>query len=498
LTSIDISDLSSVFQDAIEVTAGLGIKYIWIDSLCIIQDDINDWVRESSKMSAVYGRSTLTIFATSTIGCFISREGFEKRKYHYMTHSGQTVQLLAQWPVKHSHVDRSFRSVAAINLFKRGWAFQEWLISSRAIVFGADELLWSCNHAVRCECTPTSYDPRVMCQGAPRPQLDNLLQTRIAFRLETGQDRLEEAPAKDANWLRLAQMYSATRLTVETDRLPALSGLAKRFWTPDKDKVPLSLNDYLAGCWRHQLIPSLLWYSIPPRQPGDLKFIDMTRSGYIAPSWSWLSLPYYVKFIYLTVDGLWNNPSATRKFAIVQNTLCRRATEDPTGTLKGGHITISGPVFDALLAATPNGKRNTKLQLASWQAEVHADHGSRPFSRLFTRNSKPAKVSCLLVQGLLDSRYNPTRYRELGLILLSTGQANCYERVGLFDFNHVVHERKHPEESWGSILGIMASHGLQGVNIDHFIERLQARKNVLPDTVHAVLPRATERRITIV
>jgi hypothetical protein len=71
--------LSRTFQDAITITRELGFRYLWIDSLCIIQDDKKDWERESAKMASIYADSWLTIAAALGIdgdsGCFSSRLG---------------------------------------------------------------------------------------------------------------------------------------------------------------------------------------------------------------------------------------------------------------------------------------------------------------------------------------------------------------------------------------------------------------------------------------
>ena len=64
--SIIMSDLSETFCDAIKVTQKLGIRYLWIDSICIIQDSTNDWARESSNMMAIYESAWLNIAAAGS------------------------------------------------------------------------------------------------------------------------------------------------------------------------------------------------------------------------------------------------------------------------------------------------------------------------------------------------------------------------------------------------------------------------------------------------
>jgi hypothetical protein len=72
--SIEFKELPKTFQDAVTVTRGIGVRYLWIDSLCIVQDDTDDWEKEAGK---IYERAILTIAASgaqdSTKGCFISK-----------------------------------------------------------------------------------------------------------------------------------------------------------------------------------------------------------------------------------------------------------------------------------------------------------------------------------------------------------------------------------------------------------------------------------------
>lgn len=62
--NIFLSDLPPLFQDAIIITRQLGLRYLWIDSLCIIQDSLRDWETEAAKMASIYQNSYVTISAT--------------------------------------------------------------------------------------------------------------------------------------------------------------------------------------------------------------------------------------------------------------------------------------------------------------------------------------------------------------------------------------------------------------------------------------------------
>jgi hypothetical protein len=112
LKGIAVRSLPKSFQDAITVTHQLGIQYLWIDSLCIVQDDTSEWKIESTKMGLVYANARCTISATasrdSTGGCFRPRDlsyidcGLrESEKDVLLVHPGQTGpefnKMIVQW-----------------------------------------------------------------------------------------------------------------------------------------------------------------------------------------------------------------------------------------------------------------------------------------------------------------------------------------------------------------------------------------------------------------
>ena len=508
-TSIPFDELSPVFRDAIITTHMLGIKYIWIDSLCIIQGDAEDWVTESAKMSSIYGGSTLTLFATSTQGLLLRRKTCLQKAYHYSTFSGHSAHTLALSPLKHATLD-SFSSAANVALFKRGWVFQERLLSRRAVVFGADELLWCCDHGCRCECMPNLQDPVTAGhQYLRRNGHNNFVSARYKYRSETQQDIDERSSAEGLLWLRLAEIFSMTRLTVETDRLPALSGLAKQRHGQiptdmDRDRT---LDGYLAGCWRHELMESLLWHSNPPRRRHTLERIDMRRYGYIAPSWTWLSLPHFVNFSYLSRQRLMKGRTGVevgwRDLTKIEEARCKRATADPTGSLEGGHLTLSGPSLEAILTLPERGGVKPEPQGDGWTEKVYGDDGSVPYSEILASGTPAVEVTWLLLRCFLD-RWLPPEfvYCEIGLILVPSRQhAECFERVGFFNIKHAVANVRSTEQQSRSTIGIF---GIQEedktnfANFEYFFKRLQSQGIDLPFSRDVLLPKAVQRRLTVV
>jgi hypothetical protein len=120
------------FEDAIYITKELGIQYLWIDSLCILQDDSDDWRRESALMSGVYGGSTINIAASGAVdggkGCLNSNI----LTWMCQVEAGTTDEKrLFDCVPGHMY----YQSLTCMPLPKRGWAFQERLLPSRTLHF---------------------------------------------------------------------------------------------------------------------------------------------------------------------------------------------------------------------------------------------------------------------------------------------------------------------------------------------------------------------------
>jgi len=155
LEKIDMSRLPKTFQDAIRVTRELGKRYLWIDSLCIVQDDEEDWAREAKTMETVYSMAYCTIAATSSIS---SAGGFlgsrPKRKYLKikMELKGLKTPMYVCEMIDNFHQD-----VEESVLNKRGWVLQERALSRRIIHFSATQTYWECGMGVHCETMTWMY-----------------------------------------------------------------------------------------------------------------------------------------------------------------------------------------------------------------------------------------------------------------------------------------------------------------------------------------------------
>ncbi|KAK4167754.1 heterokaryon incompatibility protein-domain-containing protein [Cladorrhinum sp. PSN259] len=264
--------LSNTFKDAITLTRSLGIPHIWIDSLCIIQDDPLDWEIEAAKMASVYSGCYLTIAATGSKngdgGCFFSRPVSGWRCDEAYVYPGHCKLYARYYDSLASHHDFTGNGFSlGPPLMTRAWCFQERFLSARVLHFSDEEIVWECRCAISCEC---GYLKRAGRLGNKRCQ-SSRQQITDAFGEDANIERVLDA------WLEVIEQYSVLEITRESDRFPALAGLAERFSEP-----LLRGQRYLAGLWENDLWRGLTWKA---HESPHHRYED-------APSWSWASMKY--------------------------------------------------------------------------------------------------------------------------------------------------------------------------------------------------------------
>ncbi|KAF4487783.1 tol [Fusarium agapanthi] len=159
---IALGDLSLTFQDAADVCKRLGIQYIWIDSLCITQDDPQDWLEESTYMADIYPNAFIGLFAghekDGNGGLYSNSYNPEPfltvEKIAVEDDRGQKRAMCIQQQRLIGH-DLNF-NFDLFPDFPSGWVFQELHLSPRAVLFNSKELTWVCNQDAQCECGETT------------------------------------------------------------------------------------------------------------------------------------------------------------------------------------------------------------------------------------------------------------------------------------------------------------------------------------------------------
>jgi hypothetical protein len=233
LRSISVESLSKTFQDAITTVKYVDISYLWIDSLCIIQDSVEDWTVESSEMASVYKGAAINISAAGardgTEGCFLTPDNFiTKLQIATMQRGFKEVWTISNQPER----------ISDTPLAKRAWALQERLLAPRSIHFTRTGWAWECKTG-----TATEMLPQLI---------------RRKFRML---------------WHQIVNLYTNAQLTRESDKLVAISGIARVL----QDQ---HTGGYLAGLWRNGIEIQLPWRCADFRTP----------AAYRAPSWSWAAV----------------------------------------------------------------------------------------------------------------------------------------------------------------------------------------------------------------
>jgi hypothetical protein len=270
---IDIASLSRTFRDAIAICQYLDESFLWIDSLCIVQDDHEGKAAEIERMQSIYECASLTISAMSAsdgrAGCWIPRERVFQIPIDDAQSAGLMFRRVHEVPSEHASFLTEFPDYVLETqypLATRKWALQERLLSQRLIHLTASELVWECRMHTSCEC-------RILDRLSPG--FSTHQRVRDALSRPSG-DRHEYI----YEWMKLLESYSRGELTRETDALPAIAGLARKF----SDRMS---GGYFAGMWVEELPMTLCWFS---RQPTEGVTPNERPATYVAPSWSWASV----------------------------------------------------------------------------------------------------------------------------------------------------------------------------------------------------------------
>ncbi|KAI0101345.1 hypothetical protein GGR51DRAFT_530355 [Nemania sp. FL0031] len=277
-TRIPVERLPKMFQDAITATRGLEIRYLWIDSLCIIQDDDDDWAAESKTMEDVYSLAHVTLAASSAPSSLVGflerpnrafavipnpnaedRGGDGSRSLLYVAESIDNFQ---------THVED-----AVLNT--RAWVLQERALSRRTIHFTSTQVYWECGQGVHCE---------------------TLAQLRNTVSHFLGDPHFPDSALsyfKNERILLIQYLYTRySELSIKygTDRPAAIRSLEARLGHTFGSLVA-------GGVFRRFFERTILWQA---HFDGSLARVDYSdaKSGQMAPpSWSCLAYSGKIKFL---------------------------------------------------------------------------------------------------------------------------------------------------------------------------------------------------------
>jgi Heterokaryon incompatibility protein (HET) len=336
MSQINTAELSPTFSNAIQVTRELDIQYLWIDALCIIQDSEDDWRRECATMHEVYSNSYCTIAAATSKnsegGLFYKRDPL----------AATPCKVQCSWNVNQSesfmcYDDKPWINVEFGSLYSRAWVLQERLLSPCMLLFADDQVYWECSELIASESCPSGL-PSVLrllkstwssaLHSLPPPSEPLILAAKAepsSRKSSIAGDSRVPMRLMEA-WDRIVFAYSCGKLTFESDKLIAFSGLAHQF----SKVLNAPAKDYLGGLWRSDLEKQLLWST----------YADQGKFNQVrAPSWSRSSIDAWIipasRVIYDTHVHSWSSCIQILEASTMP-------IADPFGPVSGGCLVIRG------------------------------------------------------------------------------------------------------------------------------------------------------------
>ncbi|KAK1758752.1 heterokaryon incompatibility protein-domain-containing protein [Echria macrotheca] len=435
---IPLSQLPKTFRDAAQVAHWFRVRWLWIDSLCILQDSEADWQREAVMMYSVYKNALLNISADdspdATWGLFREREpavtmpmslGFPRvfgGASFFLTEDAAGV----------------FESVNSTPLAKRGWVFQERQLSRRILHFTSHEIIWECCAAAPYAATETfpggtPFNTAFLSSAGGKPKFQS--------QIDVGNPT--DVQALYTTWDTLCKEYSGKAFTHVRDKLVALSGLAQQF------QVAFPHDEaYLAGMWQSCLPQNLLWEAEETSAP-------FGAEEYVAPSWSWAAIngpiarfgkmddrPSHSLVEVLSIDtkpAIPSNPTGMLKSASLKLRCYLRPVEvRPDYTKRPWYMMAmrSGGKAHRLTVKHGDGREAITFD------NFHSNAFYYSFDVLSDQNSGPESVPGYFLPLCMSQ---PDEYASLvlsGLLIEKIGDDDdsTYRRLGVI---HVYHERCH-------------------------------------------------------
>ena len=161
---LPLEKLPQNFQDAVVTVRKLKLRFLWIDALCIIQDDPEDWAREAARMNIIYGSAYLTIAATSAVS---ATDGFLRRPqktassipYYKDLRAKPAGRFVLAYKQTSGDDGSWYWNIETVRWNTRGWTFQERLLSKRVLHFTKRKIFWECRTSDASEENEPLRDP---------------------------------------------------------------------------------------------------------------------------------------------------------------------------------------------------------------------------------------------------------------------------------------------------------------------------------------------------
>ncbi|KAI2785159.1 HET-domain-containing protein [Daldinia loculata] len=444
------SKLPATFRDAVRFTRSLGVKYLWIDSLCIVQHDRRDWHRQAGLMWDIYKHSHVTLAALYGSS---SKSGLRSTSMeNELTKVVEFSLDDERWPVytRLPHYlelildpDSSKEIEKRSPLLSRAWAYQERMISPRVLYFTESEIIFQCYSHTNCECGAI----RDLSFTVQKPS--SIFWDDHGFKNDSRGTTVttEENPGV---WQWVAETwreyivkgYSGLLVTRPEDRLAALGAMAKQF-----QKLRPS-ETYLVGLWSGSLIEDLLWKcsdsSLKENRRG---WKDDIRRPYHLPTWSWASLQSDVDFPQLRK---WSQRVVV---AAVSEASCTYDGHSSLGFLTKSLLKLRGKLMPGVVewytdtkcrisiprvgnwASLMNSKGTTYIK-GNYLEKVHMDHDDDGYQCI----PRQQKVCLLWMFADSNATAGESMTRYYLILRREEEDKNIFSRAGIMEYTAKMHE----------------------------------------------------------
>jgi hypothetical protein len=436
---INVQRLPRAFQDAILLTRQLGVEYLWIDSLCIIQDtdDQSDWFRESLTMDKVYSHAFVNISATLAEN---GTEGLLGPRHSHALSAPPGVEVNAHGRIETQYIINSdfwHDQISNAPLNKRGWVFQERFLARRVIHFGPRQIGWECQQLQALETFPRGLPPTLTVGSRSKPAIYEALRELSQAAL-TNTPAARNAPFSSTTDLQFAEWwnnamedYSRCKFTFAKDKLIALTGVAKYV------AMNRPADRYLAGMWQSCLAYGLAWFRIhqPGRVYSNLDYVECR-----APSWSWASfdgevcfpsiLKGYVQY-FMRVVQLAEDPLLVER-SYLGSDMPHHSSIKIEGFLFPLHITWSEGMVESLSLVDHELRFSENDEPEGTQIDLEQDDWLREMADTGQLFLVPLYASVYSMHAMLLARAGDTEhdvYRRVGAIEIAI---SAKESTGLY------------------------------------------------------------------
>ncbi|KAI0134348.1 heterokaryon incompatibility protein-domain-containing protein [Xylariales sp. AK1849] len=421
LSGINPQHLDPTIRDSVTVARELGFRFLWIDALCIFQDDEEWKTRELGIMDEIYRNATFTIVASAAKDV---KEGFLHRRTSTLDQVGlvdRHPQPVFKFRVEGSSEEGEEKAVILRPKtmddiepwWERAWTLQEMLFSGRRLQFRGNQTIWLCH------CTEP---PAQECDGwlaAKDHSYTNYSDSdfkAITTMMRNGNDSAQTSKVL-SKWYDLVRVYSSRKLRYRDVRLPGISAIAREF-------ASILGDQYICGLWKSDLPIGLVWFPSRPQHP-----VSGVKSG---PSWSWASYEG---------TAIWEvsrrpNWRPNQDFEILGDVNVLASPGNPFGEVKTAELRVRG-----LLLPIPTPARN---EYGNINMDVEGQRTAVVFEYPDDLRVQPNSGFNLSLLVLVNQGWSGAE----GIVVLDEEESR-YSRVGQFDITDVWPMT--PENRWVQI-----------------------------------------------